>query len=72
MGVSRARKGTGRMHRADGRSLRKRTRNNQYQRRQEAEHVHEYVDVEERTNEEGDTHMLQRCDCGAFQEMELM
>ncbi|EKC98134.1 hydrophilic protein [Trichosporon asahii var. asahii CBS 8904] len=54
------------------RDLRKRTRNNQFQRRQEAQHVHEFVAIEEIEDEDGETRQLQRCDCGAEQEVEVM
>ncbi|ORX38216.1 XPA protein C-terminus-domain-containing protein [Kockovaella imperatae] len=54
------------------RDLRKRTRNNQYQRRQEAQHVHEFEAVEEATDEDGGTRSIQRCfGCGAEQEVEV-
>lgn len=57
---------------ADTLSLRKRTRNNQYQRRQEAEHVHEFEDIGQQENEEGETRAVQRCfGCGAEQEVEV-
>jgi DNA-repair protein complementing XP-A cells len=53
-------------------SLRKRTRNNLYQRRQEAEHVHQYEDVEQVEDEEGGSIAIQRCaGCGAEQEVEV-
>ena len=53
-------------------SLRKRTRNNLYQRRQEAEHVHQYEDVEQVEDEEGGSIAIQRCSgCGAEQEVEV-
>lgn len=53
-------------------SLRKRTRNNQYQRRQEAEHVHEFENVSEAVDEDGGTRSIQRCfGCGAEQEVEV-
>lgn len=51
--------------------LRKRTRNAQYQRQQEAEHVHEFYDVEQEETAEGDTVCVQRCDCGAEQRIEV-
>jgi DNA-repair protein complementing XP-A cells len=52
-------------------SLRKRTRNNLYQRRQEAEHVHQFEDVETVDDESG-TRSLQRCfGCGAEQDVEI-
>jgi len=52
--------------------LRKRTRNNLYQRRQEAEHVHEFEDVQEVLDDEGGSRALQRCvGCGAEQEVEV-
>ncbi|OCF35762.1 DNA repair protein [Kwoniella heveanensis BCC8398] len=55
------------------RDLRKRTRNNLYQRRQEAEHTHQYEDVDELIDEEGDKRVLQRCfGCGAEQEIEVL
>ncbi|KLT45064.1 DNA repair protein [Cutaneotrichosporon oleaginosum] len=54
------------------RDLRKRTRNNQYQRRTEAQHVHEFEDAEEVTNRHGDTRTIQRCTCGAEQEVEVL
>ncbi|WVR09323.1 hypothetical protein IAU60_006389 [Kwoniella sp. DSM 27419] len=55
------------------RDLRKRTRNNLYQRRQEAEHVHQYEDVDEMIDEEGDRKVLQRCfGCGVEQEIEVL
>ncbi|BEI81491.1 hypothetical protein CcaverHIS002_0206510 [Cutaneotrichosporon cavernicola] len=54
------------------RDLRKRTRNNQYQRRVEAQHLHEFEDAEEVTDRHGDTHTIQRCTCGAEQEVEVM
>ncbi|WWD19354.1 DNA repair protein [Kwoniella shandongensis] len=55
------------------RDLRKRTRNNLYQRRQEAEHVHQFEDVEEILDEEGDRSVLQRCfGCGAEQQIEVL
>ena len=54
------------------RSLRKRTRNNLYQRRQEAEHVHRFEDIEQDVDEEGGTRSIQRCfGCGAEQEIEV-
>ncbi|KAK1920999.1 hydrophilic protein [Papiliotrema laurentii] len=54
------------------RDLRKRTRNNQFQRRQEAEHVHEFEDIEVATDEDGGTKTIQRCfGCGAEQEVEV-
>lgn len=57
---------------ADEISLRKRTRNNLYQRRQEAEHVHVYEDVVEEEDEEGGRKAVQRCfGCGAEQEIEV-
>ena len=53
-------------------SLRKRTRNNLYQRRQEAEHVHRFEDIEQELDEEGGTRSVQRCfGCGAEQEVEV-
>jgi DNA-repair protein complementing XP-A cells len=53
-------------------SLRKRTRNNLYQRRQEAEHVHQYEDVEQVEDEDGGSIAVQRCQrCGAEQEVEV-
>jgi len=53
-------------------SLRKRTRNNLYQRRQEAEHVHQYEDVDQVEDEEGGSIAIQRCTgCGAEQEVEV-
>jgi hypothetical protein len=53
-------------------SLRKRTRNNLYQRRQEAEHIHQYEDVEQVEDEEGGSIAIQRCaGCGAEQEVEV-
>ena len=53
-------------------SLRKRTRNNQYQRRQEAEHVHEYQNVDQVEDESGGSIAVQRCvGCGAEQEVEV-
>jgi hypothetical protein len=53
-------------------SLRKRTRNNLYQRRQEAEHVHQYEDVEQVEDEDGGSIAIQRCaGCGAEQEVEV-
>lgn len=53
-------------------SLRKRTRNNVFQRRQEAVHVHEFEDVEEVQEEDGETKALQRCHgCGAEQTVEV-
>lgn len=56
---------------ADG-SLRKRTRNNLYQRRQEAEHVHQYEDVDQVADEDGGSIAIQRCQgCGAEQEVEV-
>ncbi|WVQ77638.1 DNA repair protein [Cryptococcus sp. DSM 104548] len=56
------------------RDLRKRTRNNLYQRKQDAQHVHEYEDVEQLYDEEeGSTKVVQRCfGCGAEQEMEVL
>ncbi|ODN87378.1 DNA repair protein [Cryptococcus wingfieldii CBS 7118] len=56
------------------RDLRKRTRNNLYQRKQDAQHVHEYEDVEQvYDEEEGSTKVVQRCfGCGAEQEMEVL
>jgi len=54
------------------RDLRKRTRNNLYQRRQEAAHVHHFEDVEAVEDEEGGTKALKRCfGCGAEQEVEV-
>ncbi|ORY32144.1 XPA protein C-terminus-domain-containing protein [Naematelia encephala] len=53
------------------RDLRKRTRNNLFQRRQAAEHVHNFEDVEEVIDEDGGRKALQRCfGCGAEQEVE--
>jgi DNA-repair protein complementing XP-A cells len=53
-------------------SLRKRTRNNLYQRRTEAEHTHEFVDVEEVEDVDGGKKSVQRCEgCGAEQEVEV-
>lgn len=53
-------------------SLRKRTRNNVFQRRQEAVHVHNFEDVEEVSDETGETKAIQRCDgCGAEQTVEV-
>ena len=53
-------------------SLRKRTRNNLYQRRQEAEHVHQYEDVDQVADEDGGSIAIQRCaGCGAEQEVEV-
>jgi DNA-repair protein complementing XP-A cells len=53
-------------------SLRKRTRNNQYQRRQEAEHVHEYEEVQGVDDGEGGFKSVQRCfGCGAEQQVEV-
>ncbi|WVQ80024.1 DNA repair protein [Cryptococcus sp. DSM 104549] len=57
------------------RDLRKRTRNNLYQRAQEAQHVHQFEDVEETYAEDGDgsTKVLQRCfGCGTEQEIEML
>ncbi|KAL7420842.1 DNA repair protein rad14 [Cryptotrichosporon argae] len=54
------------------RDLRKRTRNNLYQRRQDAEHVHHFVDVDAYEDEAGEARSVQRCDgCGAEQEIEV-
>ncbi|GFZ52113.1 DNA repair protein rad14 [Saitozyma sp. JCM 24511] len=54
------------------RDLRKRTRNNLYQRRQEAEHVHHFEDVREEADDEGGTRSFQRCfGCGAEQQVEV-
>lgn len=55
----------------DTRSLRKRTRNNLFQRQQEAEHVHEFVDADEVLDENGDIKQVQVCACGAEQEVEV-
>jgi len=53
-------------------SLRKRTRNNLYQRRQEAEHVHQFEDVDQVDDETGGSIAIQRCHgCGAEQEVEV-
>ncbi|WVO21396.1 DNA repair protein [Cryptococcus decagattii] len=56
------------------RDLRKRTRNNLYQRKQEAQHIHEFEDVEEVYDEqEQTTKLLQRCfGCGSEQEVEVL
>ncbi|TXT15710.1 hypothetical protein VHUM_00213 [Vanrija humicola] len=53
------------------RDLRKRTRNNLFQRQQEAEHVHEFVDADEVLDENGDVRQVQVCACGAEQEVEV-
>ena len=53
-------------------SLRKRTRNNQFQRRQAEEHTHEFENVQEEDDGEGGMKVIQRCyGCGAEQEMEV-
>ncbi|WVO14578.1 DNA repair protein [Cryptococcus depauperatus] len=55
------------------RDLRKRTRNNLYQRKQEAQHVHEYEDSQEVIDEDGYMKILQVCqECGAEQEVEML
>ncbi|WVQ68556.1 DNA repair protein [Kwoniella botswanensis] len=55
------------------RDLRKRTRNNLYQRKQESEHIHQFEDADEIVDESGDRKVLQRCfGCGAEQEIEVL
>ncbi|WVW85308.1 DNA repair protein [Kwoniella bestiolae CBS 10118] len=55
------------------RDLRKRTRNNLYQRKQESEHIHQFEDTDEIIDEGGDRRVIQRCfGCGAEQEIEVL
>ncbi|WWC71277.1 DNA repair protein [Kwoniella pini CBS 10737] len=55
------------------RDLRKRTRNNIYQRKQEAEHIHQFEDIDEMIDDQGDKRVLQRCfGCGSEKEIEVL
>ncbi|WWC90406.1 DNA repair protein [Kwoniella dendrophila CBS 6074] len=55
------------------RDLRKRTRNNLYQRRQESEHTHQFEDSDEIIDDQGNRKVIQRCfGCGAEQEIEVL